>query len=497
MESEQVEWKSEWHDDYLKTVCAFASEEGGVFYIGKADNGEIVGVRDAKKLMESIPSTIFNLMYFHPHIEAFAEDGKTYLKLTIAPQHEAIALRGVYYRRSGSTTVRVAGKELKAFILEKDGLPWTSLISKKIKLSDISLDAVSAFIKRGQEVKRISSVANPNDTEGILRRYKLMTDDGITNAAAVLFGKDPTAVSRASVTKIGLFAKKGGRPLMEDIIEGPVIFQPDETLKRLLDKYTQPRFRLKNHLTRIEVYRYPPEGLREAILNSIVHRQYMSVEHTTISVFPDSVEIYNPGSFPKGWTAEGLLAGRVSKPSNPLIAEVFHDMGAIEVWGVGLSLIRDECEKAGIPEPVYETSADGVRIIFKSGPWSDTGEEIEQVIPVIELTESESMVYEAIAEGRYTTADNVAVSVGLSVATVKRATVKLKNTGVIRRAGTNRKGKWEIVQDQQAEAMKDGSLVLLVSDKQPQGQLARVVNLNLPSGDDTKNDTKNDTKKRE
>ena len=108
--------------------------------------------------------------------------------------------------------------------------------------------------------------------EGVLRTYDLMTDEGIRKAGAILFGKRPRGISYAAVTKIGLFAKKGGMILMKDIIDGPVISQPDETLKRLLDKYTQPRFRLKNYIERIEVYRYPPKALREAILNAVIHR---------------------------------------------------------------------------------------------------------------------------------------------------------------------------------------------------------------------------------
>jgi len=301
MESQNEEWKEGWSDNYLDTICAFAnSQTGGRLIIGKKDNGDIVGIRNFKKLMTEIPNTVKNLMNFYPSVEYVTENGKTYLIVTVEPQHEAVDLRGVYYKRSGSTTVRITGGELRDFLMEKGGLVWTNLISKEAKLSDISPEAVSTFIKRGQEIGHISSVANPDDIEGVLRRYRLMTDDGITNAAAVLFGKDPVAVSHAAVTKIGLFAKNSGRILMEDIIEGPIVFQPDETMKRLLEKYTQPRFRLKDHLTRVEAYQYPPKGLREAILNSVVHRQYMSSQHTTISVYPDSVRIYNPGSLPKG-----------------------------------------------------------------------------------------------------------------------------------------------------------------------------------------------------
>jgi len=447
MESEQIEWKESWSDNYLETICAFAnSQSGGSLVIGKNDKGEIVGIRNAKKLLEEIPNTVKNLMNFHPNVEAFSEEGKTFIIVSIKPQDEAVDLRGVFYRRSGSTTVRVTGRDLKPFIMERGGLVWTDLISKKAKLSDISPEAVSAFIKRGQEVKRISPSADPKDVEGVLRHYKLMTDEGLTNAGALLFSNDPTNTSYAAVTKIGLFATKNGRLLMEDIINGPVIFQPDETLKRLIDKYTQPRFRIKDFLTRVEAYQYPPEALREAIINAVVHRQYMSRQETTIRVYPDSVEIYNPGNLPKGWTEETLLAKHNSEPANPLIARVFHDMGLIEEWGVGISFIREECEKAGIPEPLYDVDVDGIRIIFRSGPWSDTGEEVTEPSVIERLKPLEYEIYKAIAEGRYTTVKNMAASSGLSVRTVYSAIYKLRDANLIQRVGSDKKGTWELFQ---------------------------------------------------
>jgi len=443
MESQQEEWKESFREEALNTINGFANSHGGTLIVGKRDDGEIIGVRNAKKLLEEIPNTVNNLMHFYPDVEErIMENGKTCVIVTVKSQKRAVDVRGVYYRRSGSNTVKVTGDELALLILHKTGSSWTNLITDKVKLSDLSKDAVSIFIKRGQEAKRISSAADPNDIEGALRRYKLMTDEGITNAAAVLFANEPKFVSRAAVTKIGLFEKKGGRLLMEDIIDGPIVFQPEEVMDRLTEKYVQPRFDIEG-VYRVVKYRYPLKALREAVNNAIIHREYLSSEHTTIRVYPDSVEIYNPGSLPEGWTAEKLLTINKSKPANPLIAEIFHDMDLIEAWGVGVSLIQDECEKARIPKPVYEVDDSGIKIIFRSEPWSE-GKESEPVTVIFDdLTPFEIEVYKAIEEGKYTTSKDVALLLGSSERGVRRATDKLKAIGRIRREGNNRSGKWE------------------------------------------------------
>ena len=91
---------------------------------------------------------------------------------------------------------------------------------------------------------------------------------------------------------------------------------------------------------------------------------------------------------------------------------------------------------------MYEVNIFGVNIIFRSGPWSDTGEDLPEAIDTSGLTPLEAEVYKAIAEGRYTTAENMAISSDSSVRTVKRILYKLRDNGLIQRSGSDKKGTW-------------------------------------------------------
>jgi ATP-dependent DNA helicase RecG len=62
LESQHSEWKQAWQDDHLRWVCGFANAEGGVLVIGRNDAGKVVGVRDAKKLLEDLPNKIRDLL---------------------------------------------------------------------------------------------------------------------------------------------------------------------------------------------------------------------------------------------------------------------------------------------------------------------------------------------------------------------------------------------------------------------------------------------------
>ena len=61
-ESQNVEWKESWRDEYLKWICGFATAQGGKIYIGVADDGKVTGVEGSKKLLEDIPNKVQSTM---------------------------------------------------------------------------------------------------------------------------------------------------------------------------------------------------------------------------------------------------------------------------------------------------------------------------------------------------------------------------------------------------------------------------------------------------
>ena len=127
-ETQNVEYKSSWHDDHLKWVCGFANASGGTIFLGKNDKGEVVGVSDHKKLMDDIPSKIKNYLGIIAEVNLHNEDlpagqagGKYFIKVFTPPYTEAVSLRGRYYQRSGSTNTELIGSALTDFLLRKSG----------------------------------------------------------------------------------------------------------------------------------------------------------------------------------------------------------------------------------------------------------------------------------------------------------------------------------------------------------------------------------------
>ena len=102
-ESQNIEFKESWRDEYQKWICGFANAQGGTLYIGLRDNGEVCGVRDAKKLMEDIPNKVRDMMGILVDVNLKEKDGKSYLEIVTEAYTYPVSFRGKYYQLSGAT----------------------------------------------------------------------------------------------------------------------------------------------------------------------------------------------------------------------------------------------------------------------------------------------------------------------------------------------------------------------------------------------------------
>lgn len=102
-EQQNIEYKSSWHDDYLKWICGFANAQGGTIFIGKDNSGKIIDLPDYKGLMEEIPNKIRNNLGIMVEVNLLLSNNFQYIEIITPPYSVPISLRGRYYYRSGST----------------------------------------------------------------------------------------------------------------------------------------------------------------------------------------------------------------------------------------------------------------------------------------------------------------------------------------------------------------------------------------------------------
>lgn len=82
MESQNIEYKQSWRDEYLKWICGFANAQGGTLYVGIDDNGDVCGVENAKRLMEDIPNKVRDILGIIVDVQLLHKGGKNFLAIT-------------------------------------------------------------------------------------------------------------------------------------------------------------------------------------------------------------------------------------------------------------------------------------------------------------------------------------------------------------------------------------------------------------------------------
>jgi len=195
--------------------------------------------------------------------------------------------------------------------------------------------------------------------------------------------------------------------------------------------------------------------LREALVNTIIHKDYASGIPVQISVYDNKLMMWNPGQLPPDWSLDRLLAKHASQPANPDIANAFFRAGKIESWGRGIDLIRNTCLEQESPSPRFNCDSNGLWIEFpysKSVSDSVIPASIKTVGKTVQKTTQKTTqkitqkILAMLAVNPMFSRREIAKSLGdISENGVKYHLEKLKASGHIRRIGPDKGGHWEVL----------------------------------------------------
>lgn len=447
-EMQNIEWKTKWKDDYLEWICGFANAQGGKIYIGCNDDGEVVGLSNSRKLLEDIPNKIRNAMSIVVDVNLLMQDGKEYIEIVVPQYPVAISCKGVYYYRSGSTMQTLSGPELESFILRKRGASWDNMPLPGFTVDDIDDSLVDKFKKLAAKKGRIDKSVLEESKADLMEKLRLTNAGYYTNAAMLLFSKNPDKWQLGAYTKIGYFETDADLRY-QDEIHGSLLEQIDKIVEVLYLKFMKAKISYEG-IQRIERYFVADEALREALLNALCHKQYESCTPIQISVYDDRLYIANCGKLPENWTVNNLMSKHASKPYNPSIANVFYLAGFIESWGRGIEKICQACDEDGSPRPEYTINPGDIMIKFTApedrvirfGSQGVTAKVTAKV--TIKVTDKEIEVLDLIREDPGYSMDEIAKRLSVSRKTVAARIKSLKEKGILERIGATKNGHWQI-----------------------------------------------------
>ena len=364
-EKQNIEWKSAWRDEYLKWICGFANAKGGQLFIGKDDNGNIVGIDNYKRLLDDLPNKIQSHLGILCEVNLHDYNEKYYIEIVVNPYDTPISYQGKYHYRTGSTKQELKGNDLNEFLLKKSGKTWGDVIEEKATFADIDENAVEIFKKEAVRTKRLPAIEHEKDIKQIFRNLRLVENDKLKRSAVLLFGKEPCNFFITAYAKIGKFGNSDHDLQSQEVIEGNA-FQLADKIIEILDKKYFVKAISYDKLHRVETPPYPYSAIREALINAIIHRSYFGPP-IQISLYDNKIMIWNVGELPRQLSINDLKIKHASYPKNQILADIFFKGGLIEAWGRGTLKIIDECIKFGLPEPDIEILTGGICVtIYKN-----------------------------------------------------------------------------------------------------------------------------------
>jgi len=368
-ETQNIEFKQSWRDEYLKWICGFANANGGSIFIGKDDNGNVVGVSDAKRFLEEIPNKARDILGILADVNLHTTNQGDFIEIIVEAYPYPVNYKGQYHYRSGSTKQELKGPSLDKFLLQKKGKRWDGVPVPKVSAKDLKQETFNFFRKRAFKSQRIEEDILTDSNELLLENLQLKENEFLKRAAILLFHSNPENFVTGAYIKIGYFETDDDLKF-QDEIHGNLFEQIEKTMDLLFTKYIKAAISYEG-ISRVETYEYPKDAVREALLNAVAHKDYSGGVPIQISVYSDKINIWNEGQLPENWTVKNLLEKHASRPYNPDIANALFRSGYIESWGRGTIKIIRDCKQAGIPEPVFSYDSSDISVEFRKDIYNE------------------------------------------------------------------------------------------------------------------------------
>ena len=382
-----------------REIVAMANLRGGMVLLGVEDDGTISGLQ-----REDLETWVMNaiLGHVHPMLLPFYEvvaldDGKrvAVVSITMGTSKPYVLRhngREDIYIRVGST-VRFADRDQQARLFATGGL----LHSETMPVSGAAFDALDRERLQDYLLSQAGDREVPATEDAWLNRMVglgFMTDVNgaapvCTIAGLVLFGRTPRRFLRQAGIRWMAFSgvDKSYQALDDTILDGPLVGRfarqdggSRELIERGLIEDLMDRLQgqplvstegenLGDGLRRERIWHYPPEALREAVVNALAHRDWTRTLEVEIIAYSNRLEVLSPGALQNSMTVEKMLAGQRS-PRNTTIVGVLRDYGYVDARGMGVrNKIVPLVREASGEEPGFEANEDYVKVVLpKSDP---------------------------------------------------------------------------------------------------------------------------------
>ncbi len=428
-------------DDLARACVCFANGAGGRLLIGIEDGetappvDQVVPADLLDRLRKRIAELTVNVQAL-PSLHTASNGGEFVELLVERSPNVASTSNGRYFLRVADTCVPVVGDDVLRLANERPGHPWETM-DGGVPRASADPDKLARFVDGIRASDRVKDSVKEKDAHELLTHYALAHGTTLTRLGVLLLG--------VTVDRWGL----GTAPLVQAIkydAQGQKINKwvwDDGALSpvELVDAVWRevPDFResyeVAEGLYRRQVPAYDEKVVRELLVNALVHRPYTQRGDIFLNLYPDRLEVVNPGRLPLGVTPRNIL--HASRRRNEGLARVFHDLGLMEREGSGFDLMYDRLLSQGRPAPLPEEGPDSVKVtIQRRIVRPEVMRLIETADAHFQLTQRERITLGALAQTEGMTARELAAVLETATAEALAGWLgRLPGMGLVRSTG--------------------------------------------------------------
>jgi ATP-dependent DNA helicase RecG len=454
-ENVTTEFKTSFSDEVIISLVAFSNAKGGSVYIGVNDRADVNGVEIGKETIQNWINEVKNKTapQIIPDVEELYVEEKKVVVLSVTEYPiKPVSIKGRYYKRVRNSNHLMSTDEISNEHLKTLNASWDYYADPHHTIKHISVEKISRFVKmvEGQSQREIE--ISDND---YLNKLEVFRQGKLTFGGYLLFVGDYCPISDVQVGRF-----KSDITIIDSISLNTDLFSEVDEIIAFIRKHLMVEYIITGEPQRTERFDYPPDAIREIVINMIVHRDYRDSSASIIKIFDDRIEFYNPGKLYGGNTVDDLLTGNYTSISrNKLIARVFKEAGLIERYGSGIIRIHKICRDYGIKEPEYKEISQGFQVILFKEKLDLSEKNSDNTVVGVEKISQENgkktarkrqengkKIIDAVLADSQISINELAEKLGVSVKTIRTNIEKLKNEGIIQRIGPNKGGYWEIIE---------------------------------------------------
>lgn len=356
-------------DELAKDAVCFANGAGGRLLIGIEDGqtwppaDQTVPPDVLDRLRKRIGELTVNVQAL-PSLQR-APNGGEFIELLIERSASVASTRdGRYFLRVGDTCQPVLGDDVLRLANERPGKPWEAMDSS-VPRTAVDATKLARFAQGIRASDRVKASVKEKTPDELLSHYALADGPTLTRLGVLLLGStsDRRALGTAPLVQAIKYDEQGqkiNKWAWDDSELSPV--ELVDAIWRELPDFRES-YEVAEGLYRRSVPAYDEKVVRELLVNALVHRPYTQQGDIYLNLYPERLEVVNPGRLPLGVTPRNIL--HASRRRNDTLARVFHDLGLMEREGSGFDLIYDRLLSQGRPAPLPEEGIDWVKVTIQ------------------------------------------------------------------------------------------------------------------------------------